>query len=162
MYANDEVNNDEKSYVFKVKGKFGEELKALFEKYAKKGEIEVEEITPKEKTRYKKEEKPSMLDSFFSAKKELKGDIEYGKSIYDKKCASCHGKHADENPYPNARVLNTLSKQELYDNLNSYKIDSNYGKSTKMIMQTQVVGMPKEDMISVSAYIYSLKHSSSK
>lgn len=151
--------DEEKTYIFKAKGKFAEELKELMKKHAKDGDIKIEEATPDyyKGSRYRNES-PSMLDSFLN-NEELSGDIEYGKEIYDRTCYRCHGKNAQESTYPTARSLNTLTKEELYDSLHSYKTDATYGKASKFIMHEQAVGMTTPEMVSVSAYIYSLTHS---
>lgn len=151
--------DDEKTYVFKAKGKFAEELKALMQKHAKDGDVVIQEETPDyyNGSRYNNQA-PSMLDSFLN-NEELGGDIEYGKKIYDRTCYRCHGKKANESTYPTARNLTTLTKEELYDSLHDYKTDPTYGKANKFIMHEQAVGMTTPEMISVSAYIYSLTHS---
>lgn len=151
--------DEEKTYVFKAKGKFAEELKELMKKHAKDGDVVIEEATPDyyKGSRYQNQA-PSMLDSFLN-NEELSGDVEYGKHIYDRTCYRCHGKSAQKSTYPTARNLNTLTKKELYESLMSYKTDATYGKSSKFIMHEQAVGMTTPEMISVSAYIYSLSHS---
>ncbi len=155
------ANDDDKTYVFKAKGKFAEELKALMKKHAKDGEVEITEEQPDYYGSSRKKSNGSVIESFLNSE-DLSGDLSYGKEIYDKKCHRCHGKQAEKNTYATSRVLNTLSKEDLYYGLRSYKTDSSYGKSTKVIMREQVYGMTTEEMVSVSAYIYSLKHSKSK
>lgn len=146
---------EEKTYIFKAKGEFAEELKALMEKHAQKGDVQIQEV---KKTRTFGQKATSIVDSFLN-NEELSGDIAYGKHLYEKTCYRCHGKKADESTYSTARDLNTLTKKELYENLRSYKTDSDFGKSTRLIMHEQVSGMTAEEMVSVSAYIYSLHHS---
>lgn len=152
--------DEEKTYIFKAKGKFAEELKELMQKHAKDGDVQIEEVKPDyyKNSRYQ-QKSTSLLDSFLNSE-DLSGDIAYGKQIYDNKCFRCHGKKADKSSYPSSRVLNTLSKEDLYYALRSYKIDADYGGPTKMLMQQETSGMTTPEMISVSAYIYSLTHSS--
>lgn len=152
---------EEKTYTFKAKGKFAEELKELMKKHAKDGDVVIEEAEPDyyKSSGYRKS--PTMLDSFLN-NEDLTGDLSYGKEIYNKTCYKCHGKKAEKSSYPNARNLNTLSKKDLYYNLLEYKRNAKHGHSTKMIMQQQASGMTTPEMISVSAYIYSLSHSKGK
>ncbi len=153
------ADNEEKTYVFKAKGEFAEELKQLMQKHAKDGKIEIQEAKPDYyNNKRHNNQAPTLLESFLNDE-ELSGDIEYGKHLYDKTCYRCHGKMAEKSSYPNARVLKTLTKSELYDSLLNYKTDPKYGKSTRMIMHSQAVGMTTPEMVSVSAYIYSLTHS---
>lgn len=147
--------DDEKTYVFKAKGKFAQELKELMKKHAQDGDIEIQEVQNK---RSFGQQATSIVDSFLN-NEELSGDIAYGKQIYDKTCYRCHGKQAEKSTYASVRSLNTLSKEELYESLHSYKTDALYGGSNKFIMREQAVGMTTPEMVSVSAYIYSLSHS---
>lgn len=157
-----DVNSNEKTYTFKAKGEFAEELKALIQKHSKEGEVEItEEKDTKPKSRYRKKKK-TLVEAFLTADEELSGDLAYGQEIYDKTCYRCHGTKADKSSYPSARVLNTLSKKELYEALWSYKTDSSYGGASKFIMYNQAGMLGSEEMVSVSAYIYSLTHSKSK
>lgn len=150
--------NEEKTYLFKAKGEFAEELKALMEKHAKNGDVEIQEL---KNTRNFGQESPSILNSFLNDE-ELSGDIEYGKHIYERTCYRCHGQKADKSSYASARVLNTLSKEELYESLHSYKTDALFGGNNKFIMHEQAIGMTTPEMVSVSAYIYSLSHTKSE
>lgn len=154
--------DEDKTYIFKAKGKFAQELKELMKKHEKDGDIEIEEVKPDfyNKSSHQKSS-PNMIDSFLNTE-DLSGDIGYGKNIYDSKCSRCHGEFADKSSYPSARILKTLSKEELYYALRSYKTDATYGGVSKFIMNQQALGMTTPEMISVSAYIYSLSHPTSE
>jgi len=143
---------EDKEYVFKAKGAFAEELKTLMEKHAKEGKVEVEVVDAQSL----RSNKTSMLDKLLSSK-ETKEDIAYGKKIYEQTCSACHGQKAEKSSYPNARILKTLSKEELVSQLRSYNRDADYGGSTKMIMNQQASSLVEEEMISLAAYIYTLK-----
>ncbi len=151
--------SEEKTYVFKAKGEFAKELKQLLKKHEKEGKIEIQEEKPDyyNNSGYNNQ-RSSLLDSFLNSD-DLSGDINFGKRLYDRTCYRCHGKLADKSYYPNARVLNTLTKKELYNSLFYYKTDSQYGDTTRMIMRQQAKTMTTREMASVSAYIYSLSHS---
>ncbi len=154
--------SNEKTYIFKAKGKFAEELKQLMKKHAQNGDVEITEEKPDYYgTSNSQPQNRSLLSTFLNSD-ELSGDIKYGKELYNKSCFRCHGKNAEKSSYSTARALNTLSKDELYYALRSYKLDSKFGKSTKMIMRQQTSAMTTTEMVSVSAYIYSLTHSTSQ
>ncbi len=148
---------EEKTYVFKAKGKFAEELKQLMKKHEKEGKVEIYEDKPDYYNAPRHKER-SIIGSLLG-NEEIYGDIKRGKRLYDKSCYRCHGKKADKSTYISARVLNTLSKDQLYDTIRAYKTDSNYGGFAKIVMREQAIGLPDDDIASLATYIYSLSHS---
>lgn len=140
----------EQEYVFKAKGEFAQELKMLMEKHAKEGKIEVEVVDAKSI----RSDKTTMLDRLLKSNLS-EGDITYGKSLYERTCSQCHGEQANKSSYPNARVLKTISKEELVSQLRNYRTDPTYGGSTRMIMNQQAIDLTEDEIISLAAYIHS-------
>jgi len=149
--------NAEEEYIFKAKGEFAKELKQLMEKYAAEGKVEIQEAKP-ERSGFKNTG-AGIIDAFLN-NEETEGDIAYGKEIYDKTCFQCHGEKANKSSYPNARILNTLTKEELIEQLEGYSRDADFGGSTKIIMHQYADGLVTEEIVSVAAYIYSLNPNS--
>lgn len=149
--------NAEEEYVFKAKGEFAKELKQLMEKYAAEGKVEIQEAKPGRSGF--RDASVGIIDAFLNNEETL-GDIEYGKEIYNKTCFQCHGEKADKSSYANARVLNTLTKQELVEQLEGYATDADFGGSTRIIMHQYADGLVTEEIASVAAYIYSLNPNS--
>jgi cytochrome c553 len=144
----------ESEYVFKAKGEFAEQLKALIEQHAKDGQVTIQKVEPGYGSYAN-----GIVDAFLNDEISS-GDIEYGQSLYETRCVSCHGQKADDSKYANARVLKTLSKEELINNLTSYSVDDDFGGSTKAIMVPQAKALTEEMIASISAYIYSIDHKS--
>lgn len=145
-------------YIFKAKGKFAKELKALMQKYAKEGKVEIQEAPAKSSLH---RSSTTILDAFLN-NEETVGDIAYGKRLYKARCIKCHGVNASEKKYNNSRVLTKLDKETLIDQLENYSSDAEYGKSTKFLMYEAVSGLTTDQMISIAAYIYSINHSTEK
>lgn len=145
-------------YIFKAKGKFAKELKSLMEKYSKEGKIEIQEVPAESGLR---QNATNIIDAFLN-NKETNGDIAYGKRLYDARCATCHGANASQKKYNNSRVLSNLDKKTLVDELENYNTDPDFGGSTKFIMNQAVSGLVTDQLVSISAYIYSIKHSTKK
>jgi cytochrome c553 len=99
-----------------------------------------------------------LLESIFGANEE-KANIAEGKTIYDNKCASCHGEGAQKSSYLNARNLITLSKDEIATQVRNYRGDSGYGKGTGFIMRSQAIMVSDRQVKDVAEYINSLKKS---
>ena len=145
----------EETYVFKAKGEFAKELKALMEKHAKDGKVEIQKVEENDQSFTKKSK--GIIASFLN-NEERPGDIARGKQIYETTCFKCHGMKAEKSTYPNARNLNTLTKEQLVTQIDGYSRDETFGGSTKMIMNQYAVSLTTSDIASVSAYIYSLTH----
>jgi cytochrome c553 len=139
------LNASEEEYTFKAKGEFAKELKSLMEKYSK------------DQSQISNRNSVGIVEAFLNAE-QITGDVAFGKQIYDKNCFACHGEKAEKSSYNNARILSTLNKETLVEKLENYSKDATYGGSTKLIMHQAVVGMSTDEIVSVSAYIYSIKN----
>ena len=149
------------TYVFEAKGEFAKELKALVEKYSKEGKIEAK-VYQKEDIEKSKSRTKTILSVFANdTAEELKyADIEEGKKIYQKDCASCHGKNANDSKYASARKLSTLKPLMIVELLEGYRLnyDGNFGGSNSFIMKPQADHLTSNEMQSIAVYIYSLNH----
>jgi cytochrome c553 len=155
----------EDTYVFEAKGAFAEELKSLVEKYSKEGKIEAKVYKKEDIDRRETKTVTQGILGIFSddTAEELKyADVDQGKNIYQKNCASCHGTNANESNYASARKLSSLKPLEIVELLEGYKAnyDGNFGGSNRFIMKPQADNLLSEEMQSIAVYIYSLNHDS--
>lgn len=134
------------SYIFEAKGKFAKELKQLVEKYSKDGKIDVKVIKPSKNK--------NIISTLIG--RDNNADLSVGKKIYDTNCYKCHGIKAQKSSYANARVLSTMSKQEIVDETYNYKRDLNYGGSTRYVMYNAVDSLNEKDIKSIAEYIVNI------
>lgn len=143
---------------FELKGEFGEEIKAIMKKYSKNlGSKNIEvvredaDITPQEK---------SFLDSLIGTgnapSTTNKGyDLDNGKKLYDKDCASCHGEKG-EIAIAKKSPINTWKAKDIVRELKSYQNQSFQGQSR--FVKTQIAQKyTKRNMQEIAAYIETLK-----
>lgn len=78
------------------------------------------------------------------------------KTLYMKKCVTCHGVNGEKKALGIARELNTLNKKEIEAALNGYKNGTHGGKYKKL--KTGLVNtLSDEDILALTAYILTLK-----
>lgn len=157
------LSAEEKSYVFEAKGKFAEDLKALVEKYSKDGKVNVKVYESKgQETRTSKSKTQTILSAFLNDDAEaLKyADVDAGRILYQKSCASCHGVNADQNSYAVPHKLSQLKPIETLELLQGYQknYDGQFGGSLRYIMKPHADNLTSEEMQSIAVYIYSLSH----
>jgi cytochrome c553 len=140
----------EDSYVFEAKGKFAKELKTLIEKYSKDGKVDIKVVKLSDI-----KENEGIISAFLSSRKSI-GNVTMGKKIYKSNCFKCHGTNANESSYVNARILSKLSKEEIIDQVISYKRSPAYGGSTNFIMRNAVETLNENQIKSVAQYIINL------
>lgn len=73
-----------------------------------------------------------------------------------KKCAGCHGQHAEKKAMGKSKVINTFSSAEIVTALKGYK-DGTYGGAMKGLMKGQVSRLSDKDIDSLAKYIPTLK-----
>ncbi len=73
-----------------------------------------------------------------------------------KKCAGCHGQHAQKHAMGKSKVINTFTSAEIVTALKGYKAGT-YGGAMKGIMQGQASRLSDKDIESLSKYIPTLK-----
>ncbi|MDR1555273.1 MAG: c-type cytochrome [Campylobacteraceae bacterium] len=103
-----------------------------------------------------KQNDKSIFESIFSSN-DKQVSASSGKSIYDKKCASCHGQNAEKSSYLNARNLITLTKDEIIQQVRNYRSDSEYGENTGFLMRSQAIMVNDAQVKDIAEYIDSLK-----
>ena len=172
IFASDDV------VIIKAKGELAEEIKALVEKYDNKNssfeiidEKNLNQNSPIEQALQEQikidsqnpaqQSKQDIYNQFFSddpyVKKEV-GNVMEGKAIYDNVCYKCHGEKAEKSKYNTARTLTKLPKDEIVSQLKGYNRDSGYGSGANgMIMRSKATALNSSQMISLAAYIESLK-----
>lgn len=134
------------SYIFEAKGKFAKELKQLVEKYSKDGNIDVKVI--------KASKNKNIISALLGRDNTI--DLSVGKKIYDTNCFKCHGINAQKSSYANSRILSTMSKQEIIDQIYNYRRDINYGGSTRFVMYNAVDSLNDKDIKSIAEYIVNI------
>lgn len=78
------------------------------------------------------------------------------KTVYMKKCVTCHGVNGEKKALGLARELNTLNKEDIDTALNGYKSGTHGGKYKKL--KTGLVNtLSDDDILALTAYIQTLK-----
>jgi len=78
------------------------------------------------------------------------------KTVYTKKCVTCHGVNGEKKALGIARELNTLSQEEIETALNGYKSGTLGGKYKKL-KKGLVNTLSDDDILALTAYIQTLK-----
>jgi cytochrome c553 len=149
------------SVTLKAKGQFGQDLKALIEKYKKSGNIEVVETKPTKKETIKEQ-----IANFFSDQKseesyrKMLSRTSEGKRIYNLKCASCHGKSGEDSSY-GGKPLNKMSLKEYLFDMDAYgNTDSDEEASShqSFVMTQYANTVTNEQNIGIYQYLQNLKN----
>ncbi len=78
-----------------------------------------------------------------------------GENLF-KKCAGCHGVHAEKKALGKSKIINEMSAEEITVALKGYK-DGSYGGRMKGLMKGQVSKLDDTQINSLSKYIATLK-----
>ena len=73
-----------------------------------------------------------------------------------KKCAGCHGTHAEKKAMGKSKIIQNFSADEIKIALHGYQ-DGTYGGAMKGLMKGQVRTLNKTQIDSLATYISSLK-----
>ncbi|MDR1615142.1 MAG: c-type cytochrome [Campylobacteraceae bacterium] len=174
----------EEEITIKATGEFAKELKELMEKYQTadiNGTVEIiddnanqeplitednetgdeiviiDDVSHIEMQSEQKEEKGFSVMNMLFGKKDVSGNLTQGENLYKKECTVCHGERAEKSSYLSARDLITLPKDEIIEQLKSYKRDSGYGGTSGLIMRVRAIMLNDEHINDVASYIESLK-----
>lgn len=69
----------------------------------------------------------------------------FSASLFQQRCASCHGSTGDRHALGTSLLLKGQSKEDIIAKLNGYK-EGTYGGSKKSIMQSQVKSLTDEQI----------------
>lgn len=149
--------NAEECVCFELKGEFGEEIKAIMQKYSKNlGSKDIKVV--REDADLTIQER-SFLDSLLgtgsvaSSSKTL--DLEKGKKFYERDCASCHGKKGEVSVASKAPI-NTWKAGDIADEIKTYQNQSFEGQS-RFIKNQVAQRYTRRDMEDIGAYVESLR-----
>jgi cytochrome c553 len=73
-----------------------------------------------------------------------------------KKCAGCHGVHAQKKALGKSKVINTFTSAEIVTALKGYKAGT-YGGAMKGLMKGQVANLDDKQIETLAKYIPTLK-----
>lgn len=140
---------------FELKGEFGEEIRAIMQKYSKNlGSKDIKvvredaDLTPGEK---------SFLDSLLGTGEVASSknyDIENGKKLYERDCASCHGQKGEVSVAQKAPI-NTWKAQNIANTLKTYQNQTFEGQS-RFVKNQIAQRYTKQNMLEIGYYLESL------
>ncbi len=142
---------------FELKGEFGEEIKAILKKYSKNlGSKDIQVI--REDADLTTQER-SFLESLIGTGKvtpsSKQANLEKGKKLYERDCASCHGEKGEISVAKQAPI-NTWKAQDIVNEIKSYQNQSFQGQS-RFVKNQIAQRYTKKDMEDVGAYVESLR-----
>ena len=142
---------------FELKGEFGEEIKAIMKKYSKnlggdniKVVREDADLTPQERSFL-----ASMLGSGEISENKRGINLENGKKLYERDCASCHGERGEVS-VASQKPINTWKANDIADEIKTYADQSFQGQS-RFIKSQISQRYTKRDMDDIGAYVESLR-----
>ncbi|TLD89274.1 c-type cytochrome [Helicobacter sp. MIT 05-5294] len=151
------ISNANECVCFELKGEFGEEIKAILQKYSKNlGSKDIKVV--REDADLTLQER-SFLDSLLgtgSVASNTRGhDVENGKRLYDRDCANCHGKKAEIRT-ASKPPINTWKLDDIASEIKTYQNQSFEGQS-RFVKNQVAQRYTKRDMEDIGAYIETLK-----
>lgn len=153
LYANNEC------VCFELKGEFGDEIRAILQKYSKNlGSKDIKVV--REDADLSTAER-SFLESLVGSAK-VSGDnvntkaydIENGKKLYERDCASCHGINA-EIPLSGNAAIATWKADDIVIEIRDYQLGQYEGPS-RFVKQTTANTYRSKDMNDIAQYIQTL------
>ncbi|CAM2814871.1 c-type cytochrome [Helicobacter burdigaliensis] len=142
---------------FELEGEFGEEIKAILQKYSKNlGSKDIKVV--REDADLSVQEK-SFIDSLLGtgnvASNDPAYDLENGKKKYERDCASCHGAKGEVSVAKKAPI-NTWKAQDITDEIKTYQNQTFEGQS-RFVKNQISQRYTKKDMLDIGHYIETLK-----
>ena len=142
---------------FELKGEFGEEIKAIMQKYSKnlgskniKVVREDADLTVQER---------SFLDSIIGTgevgSNVRAANLENGEKLYNRDCANCHGEKGEVS-VAGTKPINTWKAQAIADEIKTYA-DQTFEGQSRFVKNQIALRYTKRDMLDVGTYIETLK-----
>ncbi|OCR15321.1 c-type cytochrome [Helicobacter pullorum] len=151
------ILNANECVCFELKGEFGEEIKAILKKYSKNlGSKDIQVVREDaDLTIQERSFLESLIGTGEVAPSAKQANLENGKKLYNRDCASCHGEKG-EISVAKKSPINTWSAQNIADEIKSYQDQSFQGQS-RFVKNQIATRYTKKDMEDVGAYVESLK-----
>ncbi len=142
---------------FELKGEFGEEIKAILQKYSKNlGSKDIKVVREDaDLTLQERNFLDSLLGTGSVAANSRGADLEKGKKLYERDCATCHGQKA-EIAVASKKPINTWKASDIASEIKTYQNQSFEGQS-RFIKNQVAQRYTKRDMDDIGAYIETLK-----
>lgn len=156
------AQEDKECVCFELKGKFGEEIRAILEKYTKNlGDDQIRVVT---EDSYQAEEAKSITDSVLGifapedpVAKQAKGkNLDEVARVYDRDCATCHGIAGTSTE--SSKAISDMDGDAIFDVLVTYH-DGTYKGPARFVKKTAVQTLSFDDLKLLSHYITTLKTS---
>lgn len=146
---------------FELKGKFGEEIRAILEKYTKNlGDGQIRVVTEES---YEAEEAKSITDSMLGIftpddrpiSKKVKGkDSSRVQGVYAHDCATCHGDNGMDTSQ--SKAISAMEAEKIFDVLQTYR-DGTYKGAARFIKNSSMRTLSYDELEILSHYITTLK-----
>lgn len=142
---------------FELKGEFGEEIKAILQKYSKNlGSKDIKVVREDaDLTIQERNFLDSLLGTNSIENKTKTANPENGKRLYDRDCASCHGQKG-EIATASKPPINTWKAKDIADEIKTYQNQSFEGQS-RFVKNQVAQRYTKRDMEDIGAYIETLR-----
>ena len=151
--------NAEECVCFELKGEFGEEIKAILQKYSKNlGSKDIKVV--REDADLTAQER-NFLDSLLgtsaepAASKAKTSNLERSKKFYERDCASCHGQKGEISVAGKAPI-NTWKASDIAEEIRTYQNQSFKGQS-RFVKNQVAQRYTKRDMEDIGVYVESLR-----
>lgn len=152
------LNAENECVCFELKGEFGDEIKAILQKYSKNlGSKDIKVV--REDSDLTVAERSFLESLMGSAKVSAPAggkayDLENGKRLYDRDCASCHGVNAEVSLSGKA-AIGTWKPEDISLELRDYQLGQ-YDGPSRFVKQSIATTYRKKEMDDVAHYIQSL------
>ncbi len=156
IFLSNNVNANE-CVCFELKGEFGEEIRAILQKYSKNlGSKDIKVVREDaDLTAQERSFLGSLLGSGDVAPSAREANLENGGKLYGRDCASCHGEKGEVS-VANKKPINTWSAKDIVDELKSYQNQTFEGQS-RFVKNQIALRYTKRDMDDIGNYVESLK-----
>lgn len=134
-------------YFIKASGELGKEIAQMAKEYAQKNGTNVEIFIDEDPRKYKD---TRLIKAGVNKRGRYSASL--GKELYEAKCASCHGTDIQKRP-SGTTMLKDMDAKDIEDSIISYRSDSEFGKSTRSVMQNIAKSITNADLGAIIFYI---------